>query len=80
MNTPLEWQVTPFVEAERLGFPPPLGTYKNYEVRSPQILQFICCMLPLSVAQKQFDIPLRFVRHAAGFCGGAELEVLHGDQ
>jgi len=76
MNTPLEWQVTPFVEAERLGFPPPLGTYKNYEVRSPQILQFICCMLPL----RRTNIPLRFVHHAAGFCGGAELEVLHGDQ
>jgi len=25
------FRVTPFVEAERLGFPPPLGTYKNYE-------------------------------------------------
>eukprot|EP00277_Geminigera_cryophila_P013696 CAMPEP_0179454308 /NCGR_PEP_ID=MMETSP0799-20121207/38170_1 /TAXON_ID=46947 /ORGANISM="Geminigera cryophila, Strain CCMP2564" /LENGTH=458 /DNA_ID=CAMNT_0021252053 /DNA_START=324 /DNA_END=1699 /DNA_ORIENTATION=+ len=26
------FRVTPFMEAKRLGFPPPLGTYENYEI------------------------------------------------
>jgi hypothetical protein len=32
------FRVTPFLEADQQGFPPPLGEYRNYEVRSLMVI------------------------------------------